>query len=119
MRRVWLQALVLCAFLARVALPALHLHEEAEAHGEECHGHHHEARHGSPGGPAVATEKPACPICEILAAKVPGLAPEPPPDVSSAGPAVARAHAARTAQRSAEFSLVGAPRGPPLPSSPA
>jgi hypothetical protein len=116
MRRPWLLALVLLAFLARVVLPAFHFHDEG-GRGGECHCHEAEPRDA---GPAVAAAEPACAICEILAIKVPGLAPEPPPHVAPTRPvAVAREHAGFAAPRAADFSLVGAPRGPPASSSPA
>ncbi|MCK6458808.1 MAG: hypothetical protein L6Q95_02810 [Planctomycetes bacterium] len=119
MRRMWLQALVLCAFLARVALPALHFHGEEGGRGGECHGHRHDAEHVPAEGPAAAADEPACPICEILATKVQGVAPEPPPAEAATRPvAIASARIGASAPRSAEFSFVGSPRGPP-PSSPA
>lgn len=109
---MWLQALVLCAFLARVALPAFHFHDEEGGRGGECHHHHATEREAT--GPAAAEAKPACSVCEVLATKVPGLAPEPPPEVASSplgAPAPGRLVPA--APRSAEFRLVGSPRGPP------
>jgi hypothetical protein len=117
MRRPWLLALVLGAFLARVVLPAFHFHDEG-GRGGECH-HHHDAEPDST-GPAAAAAEPLCAVCEILATKVPGLAPGPPLDVAPARPvSVARVHAVFEAPRAAVFSLVGAPRGPPASSSPA
>jgi hypothetical protein len=61
-----------------------------------------------------------CAICEILATKAPEIAPEPPPD-AAAQPrgAVAPAEIAHAAPRGFDFSLVGAPRGPPPSPSPA
>lgn len=120
MRRPWLEALVLCAFLARVALPALHFHGEEGGRGGECHGHHHHGTgHEAPDGPAAAAAEPACAICEVLATKVHVVAPEiPRPAPVSRLVAVAPARIHVPAPRSAEFSFVGSPRGPP-PSSPA
>jgi hypothetical protein len=107
MRRRGLHALVLGAFLARVVLPAFHFHEEG-GRGGECR---HEAEHR---GAAVEAAYEGCAVCELLAVKVPGLAPEAPPTVAASRPSAGeRAHIFLTAPRSAVFSLVGAPRGPP------
>lgn len=107
MRRRGLHALVLGAFLARVVLPAFHFHEEG-GHGGECR---QQAEHR---GPAVDAAHEDCAVCELLAVKVPAVAPEVPPTVEESRPSAgARTHIPLPAPRSAVFSLVGAPRGPP------
>jgi hypothetical protein len=120
MRRPWLHALVLAAFVARVALPAFHFHDHEEGErGGECP-HHGHASEPETNGPVAAEHEDACEICELLATQAPGLAPEPAPDIASAPPSTAaRAHDVHAAPRAATFSLVGAPRGPPPSPSPA
>jgi hypothetical protein len=114
MHRRGLYALVLGAFLAKVVLPAFHFHEEGGRRGE-CH---HEAGHHA-AGPAADVPHEDCAVCELLAVKVPGLAPEPPLSIGRSLPASDEsAHVSLPTPRAPLFSLAGAPRGPPL-SSPA
>lgn len=106
-----LRALVLGALVARVVLPALHVHEERGHRGHECS---HEAE-----GPAVHAAEAECAICEMLAVKVPGLEPEAPPTVEPTRPlADDRAREVVASPRPLDFWVACGPRGPPA-SSPA
>jgi hypothetical protein len=104
-------ALVLGAFLARLALPVLHVHEGA--HPETAH----ECRHDAAPAERVADASDAepCVVCELLAVQTPALEPPPALEVHRAAPARGpRTPSPSDAPRTALLSLAGAPRGPPV-----
>jgi hypothetical protein len=106
MRARGLKALVLCAFLAQLALPFLHSHE---SHGHACA---HDCA-----GPAVgAAEAETCAVCELIALKAPALAASPAPHAEGVAPPARAAAPDREAEpRDAALCLAHAPRGPPAP----
>jgi hypothetical protein len=111
MRRRWLYALVLGALLARLVLPLVHVHDDGGPRGREA------AQRTS--GPVIENARPECGICVLLAVKVPGLTPRAPTVVEKSEPLPRESWPIYLATpRSAAFSFVGAPRGPPA-SSPA
>ncbi|HEX5136494.1 MAG TPA: hypothetical protein VFY93_05960 [Planctomycetota bacterium] len=110
MRRRWFRAFLLCAFLARIVLPALHVHEE-RGHGGEGRCDHRAS------GPVLATAEPACAICEILATKVQVVSPELPREIAAKPAPAGRAYTVLPEPACADFFLVGAPRGPPVSSA--
>lgn len=104
-----LSALVLGAFLSWLALPLLHGHEEGGRGGESL-----KAAPARTSGPTVHAAAPVCVVCELLAVAAPGLEPAPPLRVEAAQAATGdRAPVSSPEPRSARFSFVGAPRGPP------